>query len=114
MWLPDEAFQLNIHSGPSSRKDELMEIRLDDLSSPEILRLMHDHLQSAALHSPPESVHALDVAALRRQDITFWSAWNGSELMGCGAIKDRLIHAMARSSRCAPFLYICARAWRRD
>ena len=88
MSLPDEAFRLNIHSSPSSHKDELMEIRLDDLSRPEVLRLLHEHLQSAALHSPPESMHALDVAALRGPDVTFWSAWNGSDLMGCGAVKE--------------------------
>ena len=65
-----------------------MDIRVDDLSSPEIIQLLHDHLQSMALHSPPESVHALDLGALRNPDITFWSAWQNSELMGCGAIKE--------------------------
>ena len=65
-----------------------MGIRVDDLSSPEIIQLLQEHLQSAALHSPPESVHALDVEALRKPDITFWSAWEGLELMGCGAIKE--------------------------
>lgn len=38
--------------------------------------------------SPPESVHALDLAALRRPEITFWSAYQGSELLGCGALKE--------------------------
>ena len=65
-----------------------MDIRVDDLSSPEIIRLLHEHLQSVALHSPPESVHALGLEALRNPDITFWSAWQDSELMGCGAIKE--------------------------
>ena len=65
-----------------------MDIRVDDLSSPEIIRLLHEHLQSVALHSPPESVHALDLEALRNPDITFWSVWQDSELMGCGAIKE--------------------------
>jgi putative acetyltransferase len=65
-----------------------MDIRLDDLSSPEIIRLLHEHLRSVALHSPPESVHALGLEALRNPDITFWSAWQDSELMGCGAIKE--------------------------
>jgi putative acetyltransferase len=41
-----------------------------------------------ALHSPPESVHALDLEALRKPDITFWSVWQDSELMGCGAIRE--------------------------
>jgi len=65
-----------------------MDIRADDLSGPEIIHLLHEHLQSVALHSPPESVHALDLEALRKPDITFWSVWQGSELMGCGAIKE--------------------------
>lgn len=65
-----------------------MDIRADDLSGPEIIHLLHEHLQSVALHSPPESVHALDLEALRKPDITFWSVWQDSELMGCGAIKE--------------------------
>ena len=65
-----------------------MDIRVDDLSSPEIVQLLHEHLQSTALLFPPESDHTLDVDALRKPDITFWSAWEGSELMGCGAIKE--------------------------
>jgi putative acetyltransferase len=65
-----------------------MDIRVDDLSSPEIGRLLQEHLRSVALHSPPESVHALDLDGLRKPDITFWSAWRSSELVGCGAIKE--------------------------
>ena len=65
-----------------------MDIRVDDLSSHEIIGLLHEHLRSVALHSPPESVHALGLDALRNPDITFWSVWQHSELMGCGAIKE--------------------------
>lgn len=65
-----------------------MDIRVDDLSSAKIIRLLHEHLRSVALHSPPESVHALGIEALRNPDITFWSVWQDSELMGCGAIKE--------------------------
>ena len=50
--------------------------------------MLHEHLRSVALHSPPKSVHALGLEALRNPDITFWSAWQDSELMGCGAIKE--------------------------
>jgi putative acetyltransferase len=63
-------------------------IRVDDLRGPEIIGLLHEHLRSVALHSPPESVHALGLEALRKPDITFWSVWQDSELMGCGAIKE--------------------------
>jgi putative acetyltransferase len=65
-----------------------MEIRADDLSGDAIADLLREHLQSAMQHSPPESVHALDLDALRRPEISFWSAWRGSELVGCCAIKE--------------------------
>jgi putative acetyltransferase len=65
-----------------------MEIRLDDLRGPEIARLLQEHLDSMALHSPPESVHALDLERLRKPEITFWSAWEDGELLGCCALKE--------------------------
>lgn len=37
--------------------------------------------------SPPESVHALDVDALKASNIRFFSAWQGDVLAGCVAIK---------------------------
>jgi putative acetyltransferase len=65
-----------------------VEIRVDDLRGPEIARLLQEHLDDMALHSPPESIHALDLEALRHSDITFWTAWEDGELLGCGAIKE--------------------------
>ena len=65
-----------------------MEIRLDDLRGPEIAGLLREHLRDLARHSPPESMHALDLDKLRRPDITFWSVWEGKELVGCGALKE--------------------------
>lgn len=63
-------------------------IEIDDLSRPEIHSLLNEHLQSMYALSPPESVHALDLDKLRRPEITFWSAWEGSLLVGCGALKE--------------------------
>jgi putative acetyltransferase len=65
-----------------------LEIRTDDLRGPEVSALLREHLESMALHSPPESVHALDLEALRAPEVTFWSVWRGSELVGCGALKE--------------------------
>lgn len=65
-----------------------MEIIKDDLSGPEIAVLLNQHLAGMALNSPPGSIHALDLEALRQPDITFWSAWQDSELLGCGALKE--------------------------
>jgi len=64
-----------------------LKIEIDDLSRPEIHALLDEHLQSMYELSPPESVHALDLEKLRQPDITFWSAWEGPELLGCGALK---------------------------
>lgn len=65
-----------------------MDIRVDDLRGPEIAQLLQEHLNSMRLLSPPESVHALDLAKLRQPDITFWCAWQETELLGCGALKE--------------------------
>lgn len=65
-----------------------MDIRRDHLEGPEIAALLREHLRSLALLSPPESMHALDLDALRRPEITFWSVWQGAELVGCGALKE--------------------------
>ena len=77
-----------------------MDIRTDDLSRPEIVELLGTHLRDMALHSPPESVHALDLDGLRRPEVTFWSAWQDAELLGCGAIKELdLRHGEIKSMR---------------
>ncbi|MGZ5267982.1 MAG: GNAT family N-acetyltransferase [Caldimonas sp.] len=65
-----------------------MKIELDDLTRPEIHALLNEHLQSMHALSPPESVHALDLERLRQPGIAFWSAWDGSLLLGCGALKE--------------------------
>lgn len=65
-----------------------MKFELDDLSHPAIHALLNEHLQSMYELSPPESVHALDPEKLRAPDISFWSAWDGPLLLGCGALKE--------------------------
>ncbi|WP_044640164.1 GNAT family N-acetyltransferase [Risungbinella massiliensis] len=65
-----------------------MEIKVDDLTGSEIKELIGEHLRGMTLHSPPESIHALDLEALRRPEITFWSGWEQGELVGCGALKE--------------------------
>ena len=65
-----------------------MEIRVDDVTGPEIVALLVEHRRSMFLHSPPESVHALDLDGLRRRDVTLWTVWQDGELLGCGALKE--------------------------
>ena len=65
-----------------------MRIELDDLTRPEVLALLDEHLKNMHELSPPESVHALEVAKLRSPDITFWTVWDDGVLLGCGALKE--------------------------
>ena len=79
-----------------------MHIKIDDLKGSEIFELLQEHLQSMFLHSPPESVHALDIEALRKPEITFWTVWENGELLGCGALKELdAQHAEIKSMRTA-------------
>lgn len=65
-----------------------MEIREDDLTGKKIADLLQEHLENMHEITPPESIHALDLEALRSPNITFWTAWEGDELLGCGALKE--------------------------
>ena len=77
-----------------------MKIEIDDLSRAEIHALLDEHLQDMHALSPPESVHALDLDKLRQPSITFWTAWDGPVLLGCGALKEiDPAHAEVKSMR---------------
>lgn len=83
---PPDKFQVNIQP--------------DNLTSPEVHLLLQQHLQSMALHSPPESIHALDVDALLQPGIRFWTAWENDVLLGCGALREiDTQHAEIKSMR---------------
>lgn len=64
-----------------------MRIAVDDLSGADVAELLAEHLAGMTRHSPPESIHALGLSALQSPDITFWTAREGSVLLGCGALK---------------------------
>jgi len=65
-----------------------MHIDIDDLTRPAVHALLNEHLDNMRAISPPESVHALDLSKQRQPDISFWTIWDGGELLGCGALKD--------------------------
>jgi len=80
-----------------------MLIREDDLRGPEIAKLLGDHLDDMAKHSPPESVHALDLEALRGPENTFWTVWDDSTLLACAALKELdPTHGEIKSMRTVP------------
>ncbi|ETT33201.1 acetyltransferase [Paenibacillus sp. FSL R5-192] len=79
-----------------------MEIKVDDLSGVQVKALIAEHLQGMAADSPPESIHALNLDGLKKPEITFWCAWEGDDLLGCGAIKELdPEHAELKSMRTA-------------
>lgn len=65
-----------------------MEIRVDDLHGREIAALLEGHLDHMRTLSPPDTVYALDLTSLRVPEVTFWTVWDGGDLLGCGALKE--------------------------
>lgn len=79
-----------------------MDLRLDDLRHPAVIALLQEHLDWMRRTSPPESVHALDLDALRQPDIAFWTLWDGETLTGCGALRALdATHGEVKSMRTA-------------
>ena len=73
-----------------------IQIEIEDPATPDITLLLSEHLVDMAKHSPPESVHALDLKALQHSTISFYTARSASEnrqsdspgeLLGCAALK---------------------------
>ena len=65
-----------------------MRIEVDDVSRPQVLALLEEHLRNMYEITPPEHVFAFDAAKLRQPQITFWTAWDVDELLGCAALKE--------------------------
>ena len=78
-------------------------IKTDDLTHPAVQALVMYHISGMLEQSPPESSHALDVHNLRNPSVIFWSAWEGKQLAGIGALKmlDKE-HGELKSMRTAP------------
>lgn len=65
-----------------------MEIREGGLDDPQVVALLNLHFQSMLANSPKDSCHFLDLSGLRAPGVTFWSAWDGEDLLGCGALRQ--------------------------
>lgn len=65
-----------------------MRIKVDDLADGKVIAMLEAHHAEMHLYSPPESVHALDKSKFKDPSLTFWSAWDGEMLIGCGALKQ--------------------------
>lgn len=65
----------------------MIKIDRDDPVRGDVHQLLSEHLADMFATSPAESVHALDHTALSVPSITFWTAREDGELLGCGALK---------------------------
>jgi len=64
----------------------LLHIRVDrELTHPQVLALLEEHLAGMRAASPPECVFALDLDGLRRPETTFLTAWRLPALGSAGA-----------------------------
>jgi putative acetyltransferase len=57
------------------------------LDDPRVVALLDLHVTRARAETARGSAHALDLAGLRAPEVTFWSAWEGDEVVGVGALK---------------------------
>lgn len=73
---------------------------MGELNHESIIELITEHHHDMQKHSPSESIHALDISALEKPEVTFLSLWIEDELAGVGAIKELdKTHAEIKSMR---------------
>ena len=80
--MRDEDEQVKVRS-----MNSLLRICIDTAEDPRVIALLDAHLALMRSSSPPESVFALDLEGLRASDITFWTIWQGEEVISSGALK---------------------------
>lgn len=80
-----------------------LNIRIDEVSDQRVIQFLEDHLHHMIEITPPGCVHALDIDALKRPGVTFWTVWDEQTLLCCGALKELTPqHAELKSMRTAP------------
>ncbi|EFL10566.1 acetyltransferase [Streptomyces sp. AA4] len=57
-----------------------------DFANPQLRTFLQAHLDDLAPTAPPESRHALDLAALQRPGIRLWTVRDGQHLVGTAAL----------------------------
>lgn len=80
-----------------------MLIKSDNLSSSEVHALIFQHVADLQSSGPPKTTYALNLSQLQQPNITFYTAWEGDDLLGCGALKEiGLKHGEIKSMRTVP------------
>jgi putative acetyltransferase len=80
-----------------------MEIRAGGLGDAQVEALIRHHRDEARSTTPADNAHSLDSGGLAAPGVAFFSAWEGDELLGIGALKAiDATHAELKSMRTAP------------
>tara|TARA_Y100000590_G_scaffold360811_1_gene417245 strand:+ start:1648 stop:2103 length:456 start_codon:yes stop_codon:yes gene_type:complete len=59
----------------------------NNFDHPKVNELLIKHFIELRSVSPEGSAHVLDINGLKITSMKFWSLWDNSELIGCGALK---------------------------
>ena len=59
-----------------------------DFDDERVKALLRRHLEGMHANSPPGHVFALDWSELQKPEISFYTLWEGDELLGFGALKE--------------------------
>jgi putative acetyltransferase len=79
-----------------------------DLDSSDVQALLAYHFEQMRSTSPPEACHVLPIGGLRDRAVTFWSAREGRQLVGIGALKELdPEHGEVKSMRTSPAALGC-------
>jgi putative acetyltransferase len=65
-----------------------MRIETDDVSKPNVLALLEEHLRNMHEITPAGQVFAFDANKLRAPGVVFWTAWEDELLLGCAALQE--------------------------
>ena len=63
-------------------------VTLGDFADDRVKALLTQHLAGMHAASPAGHVFALDWSGLQGPQISFYTLWDGPELLGCGALKE--------------------------
>lgn len=65
-----------------------MRIELDDVSRPQVLALLEEHVRNMYEITPPDQVFAFDANRIRAPGVAVWTAWEDDVLLGCAALHE--------------------------
>jgi putative acetyltransferase len=64
-----------------------MHIVQGGLDDSRVVALLDTHVTRARAETARGSAHALDLSGLRAPEVTFWSAWEGEDVLGVAALR---------------------------